>query len=248
LNFKILTPVILTILLIFSSSVGKASPKIVTASSDTYVVANAPSSSFGRENYLEVADSKAAFSLAFLMFNLSGLSYVFNASSEIKLQLCVFNVTSPHVIGVYWCLNNTWNEDNLTFEDIGHFVKSDLPESVASVAAGNSWYEWAVTYFVWNATQQGHFDRITLVLQVEQSRQENDFVLFYSKDQDLLEYRPQLVFSYKSSSPDITPYIILASVVLAGIILVAYWFSRKRKREKYYGKSRFQRKSVRSAK
>jgi uncharacterized membrane protein len=236
-------------LLIFSPSVGKASnPKIVTASSDTYVAATAPSTAFGRENYLEVADSQAGLSLAFLMFNLSGLSYVFNASSEIKLQLRVFNVTSPHVIGVYWCLNNTWNEDNLTFEDISHFIKSDLPENVASVAVGHSWYEWTVTYFAWNATQQRHFDMLTLVLQVEQSREENDFVLFYSKDQDLLEYRPQLVFSYKSSSPDITPYIIFASVVLAGIILVAYWFLRKRKREKYYGKSRFQHKSVRSAK
>jgi len=250
MSLKALSSVVLVALLVFSCSIVKATDvQLVLVSDDTYIVDYDTYSNFGRELYLKVADSTAELSLAFLMFNLSGISYAFNASSEIKLKLRCYNVTLPQFIGVHWCLNNTWNEENLTFDSIHDFETSDYAESIVNIS-NNNWYEWIVTDFVRNAMQQ-HFDRLTLVLQAEVGSDEDDYVFFYSKDYNLQGVCPQLVFSYKSSatgSLDATPIVILVSIVVAVVGIIAYGFSRKRKREKYHRILRFQQKSVKRTK
>jgi hypothetical protein len=234
-------------------TVNASNPQTVIALADTYIEVYTPDYTFGREPYLKVADSNASISFTFLMFNLSGISYDLNASSEIKLRLYCLNVTSPHFIGVHWCLNNTWNEETLTFEPIINFSVSNYPENVVSVSSSNNWHEWIVTDSVSGAMQQMHSDMVTFVLRVESSHAGNDYVFFYSKDQNFKsrDYRPQLVFSYKSyviNPLDTYLKIISVSVVVAGVIFVAYRFSRKRKREKHSRKSRFQRRPVGSIK
>lgn len=254
MNLKILTPIILATLFISSpSTVNASSPQPVIALADTYIEAYLPDSTFGGEPYLRVADSNASISFTFLMFNLSGISYNFNVSSEIKLRLYCLNVTSPHIIGVHWCLNNTWNEETLTYESPRNFSVSDYPENVVVVSSSNSWHEWIVTESVSGAIQQMQSDMITFVLRVESSHAGNDYVFFYSKDQNLRfrDYRPQLVFSYRSNVINpLGTYLTIASasIAIVGVIFVAYKFSRKRKRQRYSRKSRFQRKSVRNTK
>jgi hypothetical protein len=243
LNFRATSLILVILLTFFSFSVEASNVQTVMVLGDTYVEAYALSSAFGREPYLRVAESESSISFAFLMFNLSGVSYVFNASSEIELRLYCHNVTSPYVTGVHWCLNNTWNEDTLTFESIQNFSRSDKPESVVTVSSNNTWYEWTVTGFVGHAMQQpAPLDKITLVLQAENSVSGDDYVFFYSKDQNLPQYYPRLVFSYKSSVINPNPMdtylkVGLVSVVVAGIILVAYRFSRKKKRKGSFRKS-----------
>lgn len=243
MNIKILSSILVALLVFSSSMVGASSPQTVIVSNDAHVEVNVPSENFGRSPYLKIADTDSEWSFAFLMFNLSGVSYTFNASSEIKLQLRVLNVTSPHVVGVHWCANNTWNEDNLTFDSQHEFPITTQYESAVTVSSGNSWYEWTVTEFVSDAMQKLHFDKLTLVLEAENSFEGDNYVLFYSKDQDLSEYRPRLVFSYSPylvNPLDTYLKIAAASVVIIGSVFVVYMFSKKRRRKGYYRKSRFQ--------
>jgi hypothetical protein len=243
LNFRAASLILLILLTFFSSSVEASNVQTVMVLGDTYVEAYALTSVFGREPYLRVADSNASLSLVFLMFDLSRITYVFNASSEIELRLYCHNVTSPYVIGVHWCLNSTWSEDTLSFESVQNFSRSDKPESIVAVSSHNTWYDWVVTGFVSQAMQQpASLDEITLALEAENSVSGDYYVYFYSKDQNLSQYYPQLVFSYKSSvtNPmDMYLEVGLVSVVAAGIILVAYWFSRKRKRKGHFRKPFF---------
>lgn len=243
MNLRILASVVLVKLLVFSSSTVQASnPQAIPVLNDAYVQDITPFESYGHVSYLKVSDSQVGLSLAFLMFNLSEVSYTFNASSEVKLQLRVLNITSPHNIGVHWYVNNTWNEENWTFNDLIGTYMTDEAESIITISSNGSWYEWTVTEFIYDAMQQLRFDRLTLVLQAEKdSPGENDYVLFYSKDQNRTVYWPQLIFSYRSpaSNPPYTSIlIILGFVAVAGVAFMVYRFSRKR--QKYYRKSRFQ--------
>jgi hypothetical protein len=231
----------LIFLLAFSSFSTKASNvQTVPPLADTYVEAYAFDTVFGGQAYLRVANSRASLAIAFLMFDLSGVSYVFNASSDVELYLYCHNVTLPYAIGVHWCLNNTWNEDTLAFDSIRNLTRSNSPESVVTVSSNNTWYKWTVTFFVGSVMQQrASPDRITLVLEPENSGGENDTVSFYSKDQSLTQYYPQLVFSYKDMINPLYTYLEVGSgfVILAGIILVAYRFSGRKKRRSSVGKS-----------
>jgi hypothetical protein len=229
-------------LLVFSSlSVKASSVQTVTVSADTFVDSYGADHTFGREPYVRVAYSYASIALGFLMFDLSGISYVFNASSDVKLRLYCYNVSSPHIIvGAHWCLNNTWSEDTLAFDSISDFSRSNNPESVVTVSSNNTWYSWTVTGFVSGALQQpASPDRITLVMEPENTVNGNYTMLFYSKDQSLTQYYPQLVFSYKDVTNPMYTYLGagLAFVVVAGTVLVAYRFSERKKRKRPARKS-----------
>jgi hypothetical protein len=77
-----------------------------------------------------------------------------------KLRLYCFSVASPHVVGVHWCVNNTWNEENLTFASFAGFFRT-APESVVKVTS-DEWYEWKVTNFVSKAVEE-KYERITSI-------------------------------------------------------------------------------------
>lgn len=238
--------VILVALSVLLPSAEGTSVRTVMALGDTYVDALNPDAIFGSEPYLKVAATYSSICLIFLMFNLSGVSYVFNASSEVKVRLRCFNVTSPHVITVRLCPNNTWTEEYLTFNEASNFLRNAV-ESYTTVSSGEVWYEWEVTAIVRAAFVQG-FDRLTLILEVASNQTGLDSVFFYSKDQRSLpaiDYGPQLVFAYIAPATDyldISIKIIAATIVFGGIILVIYLYSRKRRKRKY--KSHFQNKKL----
>jgi len=225
------------VFLLFSCfNVRAMEPQTVTPLADTYVDASSPSASHGLEEYLKVSDNKAGgLSIAFLMFNLSGVSHDSNVSFEAKLRLCGLSVNSSYVIGAHWCLNsNTWNENTLTFVNYSYFFPNRTgPESVTTLPLGseNVWFEWVVTDFVSTAIRE-KYENITFGLEAEETVQGNGFAMFYSKDQQQLPptFNPQLVFTYHDVggiSSDLTGEVVFGVLVTAAIIFIAYRFLKK---------------------
>jgi len=198
---------------------------------DTYIVVTSPlDPSHGLDNFLRVAHTKTELSLAHLMFDLSEVLQRSNASLEAKLRLRSIYVPSPHVIGVRWCVNNTWDEDTFTpLNATGFFMTA--PESFVNVTSKYVWYEWGVTDFVRTAIRE-NYEKITLVLESEEV-EGNAFVMFYSKDQEDLqskEYSPKLVFTYNGYggvSLDIAGKVIFGVLATVGISFIAYRFLKK---------------------
>lgn len=240
---KILVTTILLMLFVSSSFITNASkPEVIMPSlADTYVDGFSVNSNYGDRDYLEVSDYANGFSIVALMFNVSEVSYVFNASSEIKLRLYCFYVGSPHVVGVHWCVNNTWNEENVTFVIFGGFSRSD-PESVVKVTSIDTWYEWNVTNFVRKAIEK-NFEKITLTLEVEdQLGGATALSRYASKDQtaqQMRDYSPQLVFTYvetKADSMDIIIKVALGLTATVATAFLAYKLSKRRTRKKRHQK------------
>jgi hypothetical protein len=238
---KILVPTILLILFVSSSFIISASkPEVIIPLADTYVDGFSVNSNYGKRDYLEVSDYANGFSIVALMFNLSEVSHVLNASSEIKLRLYCFYVDSPHVVGVHWCVNNTWNEENVTFVIFGGFSRSD-PESVVKVTSIDSWYEWNVTNFVRKAMEK-NYEKITLTLEVEDPLGGTALSRFASKDQTTEEmrgYSPQLVFTYlepQANSMDTITKVALGLTATVAIAFLAYKLSKRRTRKKRHQK------------
>jgi len=208
-------------------------PQTVYPLADTYVDASSPSVAHGQEEWLKVSDNKGGgLSIALLMFDLSGVSHDSNVSFEAKLRLCGLSVNSSYVIGAHWCVNNTWNEDTLTFVNFSYFVRTK-PESVTTLPLGSEdfWYEWVVTDFVSTAIRE-KYENITFGLEAEETVMGNGFAMFYSKDQQQLPptFNPQLVFTYHDVggiSLDLTGEVVFGVLVTAAIIFMAYRFLKK---------------------
>jgi len=233
---KILAPTILLILFISSSLIANASePETIRPLADTYVDAWEATSTHGDRDYLEVSDYASGLSIIVLMFDISKVSHVLNASSEIKLRLYCFYVPSPHVVGVHWCVNNTWNEENLTFISFGEFFKTDPEDFV--IVDSDIWYEWKVTNFVSKAMEE-NYEKITLTLEVVPPSE--GIARFASKDQPT-GYSPQLVFAYtetETNSPDIIIIVALGLIITVVIVFLAWKFSKRHETKTRHRKMR----------
>jgi hypothetical protein len=237
MKHKIPALTILLILLVSPLHITDASePETIIPVADTYIDAFSFNATYGERDYLEVSEYASGLCFAFLMFDISDVSHVLNASSEIKLRLYCFYVDAPHIVGARWCVNNTWNEENLTALLAGGFSRTDAEDAVI-VASIDVWYEWEVTNFVTQATEE-NYERITLTLEVEDPLQGVARALYASKDQttqEWLEYSPQLVFTYiepEVNSPDITIMVALGLTAAVAIALLTYTFSKRRTRKK----------------
>jgi len=237
LNHKILAfTILLTLFVSLLPVVNASDHEMITPIADTYVDAFSVNSNYGKRDYLEVSEYANGFSIVVLMFDISKVSYNFNATSEIKLRLYCFNFTSPHIVGVHWCANNTWNEENLTFVSFGGFFRTSS-ESAVGVASIDFWYEWKVTNIVRKAMEE-NYENITLTLEVENTLGGMALSRFASKDQttqEMREYSPQMVFTYLEPETDSRDIIIKVAVGLTAIVVIAflaYKFSKRHKRKK----------------
>jgi len=239
---KILAPTILLILFVSSALISNASePETIMPLADTYVDVFSADSPFGDIDYLEVSDYASGLSIITLMFDISKVSHALNASSEIKLRLYCFYVASPHIVGIHWCVNNTWNEENLTFVSFSGFYRTN-PEDVVRVDSIDVWYEWKVTNFVRNAVEE-NYEKITLTLEVKDPLEGPARSLFASKDQTPQDrgYSPQLVFTYaetETNSPDIIIIVALGLTVTVAIVFLAYMFIKRHKTKTRHRKIR----------
>ena len=233
MKHKILASTILLILFVSLSLITDASkPEIIKPLADTYVDAYSADSVYGERDYLEVSDYASGLSVVALMFDISKVSHVLNASSEVKLRLYCFYVNSSHIVGVHWCVNNTWNEENLTFVLFGGFSRT-APEDAVIVDSIDVWYEWKVTNFVSKAIEE-NYEKITLTLEVEDPLDGVARSLYASKDQttqERREYSPQLVFTYlepQTNPLDIPIKVTLGLTVIGAIMFFTYKFSKRR--------------------
>lgn len=243
MKHKILAPTILLILFVSSSLTANASePEKITPLEDTYVDAFSVDSAYGDRDYLEVSDYASGLSIITLMFDISKVSHVLNASSEIKLRLYCFYVASPHIVGIHWCINNTWNEENLTFISFSGFFRTN-PEDVAKVDSIDVWYEWNVTNFVRKAVEE-NYKKITLTLEVKDTLEGTARSFFASKDQttqEMHEYSPQLAFTYTETETNPLDTIIIVALgltVTVAIVFLAYKFSKRHKTKTRHHKAR----------
>jgi hypothetical protein len=222
--------ILLTLIVSSTLIVSAPQPETIKPLADAFVDAFSLTENFGYADHLEVSDCSRGLCLAFLMFDLSEVSHVPNASSEIKLHLYCFYVASPHIIGVRWCVNNTWKEENLTFTSLSGFNRT-LPESAVRVEAKEKWYEWKVTNLVSKAMEENN-DKITLTLEIEDALEGEARSLYASKDQEWPRYSPQLVFTYTEHTPNplnvIAP-VMLGLAVIGAIIFLAYKFLKRPK-------------------
>ena len=234
--------VILLMLFVSSSLISKASiPETILPLADTYVDAFSVDSAYGERDYLEVSDYASGLSIVALMFDVSKVSHVPNATSEIKLRLYCFYVTSPHIVGVHWCVNNTWNEENLTFVLFREFSRTAAEDAVI-VDSIDVWYEWKVTNLVSKAMEE-NYEKITLTLEVEDPLEGQALSRYASKDQttqEMREYSPQLVFTYlepNTNSLDTIIKVALGLTVAVAIAFLAYKFSNRHTRKRWHRKS-----------
>jgi len=236
---KILAPTILLILFVSSSLIANASePETIMPLEDTYVDYWEATQTYGDSHFLKVSDyeSGRGQTIIVLMFDISKVSHVVNASSEIKLRLYCFDVPSPHIVGVYWCVNNTWNEENLTAVSLSRFNVTRPPESIVEVSS-DTWYEWEVTYFVSKAIEE-KYEKITLTLEVIPPSE--GISRFTSKDQPT-EYGPQLVFTYTETEAkplDIIIIVALGLTFTVAIVFLAYKLSKRHKTKTRHHKAR----------
>lgn len=242
MKHKILTSTILLILFVSSALTANASePETIIPLADTYVDAFSVDSTYGDRDHLEVSDYASGLSIIALMFDISKASHVLNASSKIKLRLYCFYVASPHIVGVHWCVNNTWNEENLTFVSFSGFFRTN-PEDVVRVDSKDVWYEWNVTNFVRKADEE-NYEKITLTLEVKDTLEGTARSLFASKDQTPQdrEYSPQLAFTYtetETNSPDTTIIVAIGLTVTVAIVFLAYVFIKRHKTKTRHRKIR----------
>jgi len=238
---------LLLVLLVLSClNVKAVEPQTAIPLADTFVEASSPNSSEnGRLDYLKVQETSINLSFTFLMFDLSGVSHSSNVSLETKLRLRSIYVSLPFKIGARWCVSNAWNEDTLTFVNLSYFYRT-APEYIVIVSPGNAWYEWDVTGFVRTAMRE-NYEKITLVLEANETVEGNFIALFYSKDQQdtsLDKYSPQLVFTYhdigEGVSSDMIGKVILGVLATVGVVFVAYRFLKNsaKKRRRHFSSVR----------
>ena len=224
------------------STADTAEPEQITPLADTYVDAWNITSTYGDRDYLEVAEYADGFSITVLMFDLSDISHVPSASSEITLRLYCFAVPSRHVVGVHWCVNNTWNEANLTFVSFSGFSRTAAEDAVL-VDSIDVWYEWEVTNLATEAMEE-NYDKMTLALEVEDPLEGSALSWFASKDQtaqDRLEFSPQLVFAYlepETGSNDTIVILVVGLMITATTAFVTYRFLTRGARKTRHRKAR----------
>ncbi len=244
MKHKFLLRTVLFILFVSSSLTANASDaETIIPLADTYVDAFSFDSIHGQEDYLEVSDYVSGLSTIVLMFDLSKVSHVLNASSEVKLRLYCFYVASPHIVGVHWCVNNTWNEENLTSLLFSGYYRTN-PEDVVKVDFIDTWYEWKVTNFISKAIEE-NYEKITLALEVKDPLEGSARSFYASKDQatqEMREYSPQLTFIYldtktdsldtKTNSLDTIIKVAFGLAVTGAVIFLAYKLSKKNSRKR----------------
>lgn len=223
MKHKILAPTVLIILFVSLSLIVRASEtETILPLADTYVADWEVTKPHGDREYIEVSEYTSGLSIAFLMFDISKVSHVLNASSEVKLRLYCFEVASPHIIGVYWCVNNTWSEEDLTFVSLSRFNVTRPPESFVTVSSIDRWYEWKVTDLVSMAMEE-NYEKITLTLEIIPPSE--GMARFASKDQQWREYSPELVFIYlepKANSVDTRIMVASGLMATVAILFLAY--------------------------
>ena len=165
--------------------------------------------------------------IAYLMFDLSYIPTDATLESAV-LQLCCAELTETHTIGIHYCSNNDWKENEITWKNKPSYEKSVI--STQRVSKGsNTWYNWTVTNAARTAVGN---KKISLVVKSE-TRHKTAWLYFASRDQEyswMKEYRPKLILEYTKpvveSVGEISGFPLESLVT--GIITASYLIIRRR--------------------
>jgi len=206
--------------------------KTLNPTADSYVESEFPDTNVGRSGDLlvrEPAVVNGRESLGFLMFDLGQIPS--SASVEwARLRLLTTGaVVYKSLVGVYYCSDNGWTEDGITFNNMPSFSQTTL--DTANVTTPQTPYEWNVTETV-KTTLQSTDKRLSLVLKADTP----GFVEFYSRQNPFNPaYYPELVVQY-DAPPQTGIYIpkeliIIVVIGAAAIGLEIIYLHKKRRKQ-----------------
>jgi uncharacterized repeat protein (TIGR02543 family) len=187
---------------------------------DVYVDSDVPDSNFGGSSYLYasfwdyeyISDERYN---SYLKFDLSLVQTEFGIASATLELYCLSVGYSAPVVGVHYCADDSWNENETTWNNAPSF--SVAPTCVVSVLDDEKWYAWDVTKDAKTALDD---KMLTIVLSVQ-----NEGGYFYSYFYSKEGWRnpPRLVVEYSAHmSCSVSPSAITFgdSVEVSGCIPV----------------------------
>jgi len=206
--------------------------KTLNPIADSYVISEFPDTNVGRRGGFSVetpAVVNGLESLGFLMFDLGQIPS--SASVEwAKLRLLTTTaVVYKSLVGIYYCSDNDWTEDGITFNNMPSFSQTTL--DTANVTTPQTPYEWNVTETV-KSTLQSTDKRLSLVLRADTPGS----VEFYSRQNPFNpSYYPELVVQY-DAPPQTGIYIpkeliIVAVIGAVAIVLTLVYMLRKGRKQ-----------------
>jgi len=213
--------------LVVSTADALQETKTLNPTADADVFSEFPESNRGRQHDLRV-EEYSQVSLVFLMFDLGGVPS--DASVEwAKLGLLTEDaVVYNALISVYYCSNNDWTEDGITYNNKPSY--SETPLDTVNVTTMHTPYEWNVTGTV-KSTLLAADKRLSLVLKADTPGS----VEFYSRQNPFYpSYYPELSVEY-DAPPQTGIYIpkelIIVAVIGAVVIgLEIIYLNRKRRK------------------
>jgi len=217
-----------TSVLVVSTANALQEVKTLSPTADSDVFSEFPDSNRGRQHDLRLEEN-AQESLIFFMFDLGGIPSAATVEWA-KLGLLTEDaVVYSALVGVYYCSNNDWTEDGITYNNKPSFTETQM-DSV-NVTTAQTPYEWNVTETV-KSTLLAADKRLSLVLRADITPA---FIQFYSRQNPFNpSYYPELVVQY-DAPPQTGIYIpkeliIIAVVGAAAIGLEIIYLNRKRKK------------------
>jgi len=207
--------------------------KTLNPIADSHVRSGDPDVNWGRRGELlvrEPAVVNGEESLGFLMFDLGQIpSSALLEWAKLSLLTTTEEVVHSVLVSVYYCSNNDWTEDGLTFNNKPAFSETRL--DTVNVTAMQTRYEWNVTDTV-KSTLQSANTRLSLVLKADTP----GGVFFYSRQNPFNPaYYPELVVQY-DAPPQTGIYIPKELIIIivggaAAIVLTLVYTLRKDRKQ-----------------
>ena len=224
-----------SLLMVPSPVAGESETLVLNPIADSHVEADNPNENYGGQNWMEVCNYRKTYSygyvsdycaIVYIMFDLSEVESDWTVNSA-TLSLRTFMVFATRKVGVRYCSDNSWKENEITWNNKPDY--GDVTGSYVSVAKDGTWYNWTVTSDVKKASSE----KITWVLKIDDSQDKISSTDFYSRDREY--YSPKLIINYTPPSTAIPSgggSTLVGGVILLLIIGVPAYFLYKRRKKK----------------
>lgn len=197
------------------ASVNPLETRVLETISDSSIKEMSPNSNFGNFWKLEVssATSSPRKIIAYIMFDLKVIQ---GSIESAEFRLFCTNLTETHEIEVFFCLDNSWTETGITWNNA---PPVEL-ESVGSLSVTDplEWYGFDVTGDVKKVSGTSS-QKMTFVL-VSTTTTENGFVEFYAKD-GIGGLRPSIDIEFEAKAEGPSNTFLIQVIAILGIVIGA---------------------------
>lgn len=204
-----------------------ASPITIKVEADCHVESSDTNANYGGDDYIKISNNDYNTEIGFIRFNLNNIKDLSIISATLKMYTSY--VSETHLIGIYLCSSNTWNELIIDYDSRPSC--NPLVLATKLVASDSEWCDWDVKEAINNSLSTGI---ISFAIVSEDQHTSLLGVWFYSKEIKLLsDYAPKLVVSYKTDSEilsdDFLGIVFFAAIVIALSIYLIFIFLPKRR-------------------